>query len=906
MNIDQIQDTLKNIFQEKKKRIVFWYDAEQEFEDILSSIQINDVTILRLDENNSLELKIKLEIEDTNGKYLLYAPFAEPAAEADWLLDIRLYNYTFHADQASILLKELNLEHQSLRPYLKKRKVFFRSLDRLNRLKKWIMPGDREDDIDLKMLAVIIRADQPEPFSVLMNLFALFCQKGKYSEENQSKPQSKSQSKPQSKSQSKPQSKPWNEIDKSGLKPAFWKILACTFGYINEESPGLTDFLLRVFVTDLSSSLKTDLPPSLSHFAVQDSSKSVNCNVFLSQWRTNTKHFKFYNIISKSIGKKLKIDEALININFESLLEVMTFESAEKKIISAIRDCIGKDPESDYKEIREIIKRRLDGYWAATVFDEDSPGNLYQTVYKAMEAAIQLFELRRQYNTGFSYISDREMFNAYTEEIFFFDQNYRKFHELADRADMAGWDVLKQLRENVESCYSGWFMDQIALKWGDFLEGTNGLMNKWRLPFITNQYEFFETYIATALKKNSRKRLFVIISDAFRFEAAKELTQKINGKYRLKADLEPMLGILPGYTALGMASLLPHKVLSFKDSISGQAQGPAPTNVLADVLVDGKYCGSLDQRKAVLNAHNGTAIKADNLLSMSKDKGREFVKPYQVIYVYHDKIDAVGDKAVSESHTFDAVRKTIDEIYALVSFIINSLNGTRVIITADHGFIYQDKPPEPIDKSTLGQAQRHAPTIKTHKRFILGKKLGQHGNAFHGTVKTTCNADSDLEFLLPKAANRYNFVGGARFFHGGAMLQEVVIPVIKVKEMKGKHLGKSEVRQVGVSLLGSYKKLVTNQPVFKLIQTDPVSERMKPRTLKVSLRDGSDPISNEETITFDNSSSSMNERQKSVKLILKTGSYDNKKEYYLVMRNMDDTEYNSLSMIIDIAFANDF
>ena len=112
-----------------------------------------------MDENSSLELKIKLEIEDTDGKYLLYAPFAEPAVEADWLLDIRLYNYTFHADQASILLKELNLEHQSLRPYLKKRKAFLRSQDRLNRLKKSVMPGDREDDIDLKMLAVIIRAD---------------------------------------------------------------------------------------------------------------------------------------------------------------------------------------------------------------------------------------------------------------------------------------------------------------------------------------------------------------------------------------------------------------------------------------------------------------------------------------------------------------------------------------------------------------------------------------------------------------------------------------------------------------------------------------------------------------------------------------------------------------------------
>jgi len=63
-----------------------------------------------------------------------------------------------------------------------------------------------------------------------------------------------------------------------------------------------------------------------------------------------------------------------------------------------------------------------------------------------MEAAIQLFELRRKYDAGFSYASAEDMFKAYTEELFCFDQHYRKFHELADRADMAGWDVLKSLR----------------------------------------------------------------------------------------------------------------------------------------------------------------------------------------------------------------------------------------------------------------------------------------------------------------------------------------------------------------------------------------------------------------------------------------------------------------------------
>jgi len=874
MDTNQVTGTLINIFKEKKKRIVFWYDAEQEFEDTISSIQIDDASILRIDEHSSLELKIKLEAEDTRGEYILYAPFAEPAPEDDWLYDIKLYSYTFHADQASILLKELNLEHQSLRPYLKKRKTFFKSQERLTRLKKWIQADDREDDIDIKMLAVITKADQPEPFSILMSLLVSFCQNDKFIDDEPPKL--------------------WTLIEKLGLVSAFWKILAQSFGYIKADSPSINDFLIRIFVTDLSASLKAELPTALSHFPIKDSLHSNNCAVFLAQWRTNVAYFKYYNVIAKYIAKKLKIDELLLSIDFELLVEVMTFESAERRIISALKNQIGKDLEKDYQAINEIIKRRMDGYWATTILNEDSKENLYQTVYKALEAAISLFELRKKYDPGFSYQSTKDMFIAYTRELFLFDQHYRKFHELADRADMAGWDVLKALKEIVESCYSGWFMEQLALSWGDFLENSakDCLMDKWKISNITNQYEFFRSYISPTLQQSSRNRLFVIISDAFRFEAAEELTRKINGKYRLKADLDYMLGLLPGYTALAMAGLMPHKNLAFDESPK------------ANVVVDGKPCGSLDQRAAILSDYNGTAIKADSLLSMSKDSGRDFVKPNRVIYIYHDKIDAIGDKAVSESNTFEAVRQTLDELYALVSFIINSLNGTRVIITADHGFIYQEKTPQPIDKSTL--EINPANTVKTHKRFIMGKNLGQQHNALSGNTKASANTDTEMEFLIPKGTNRYNFIGGARFFHGGAMLQEIVTPVITVTEMKGKHTEKSEIRQVGVSLLGSYKKLVTNRPVYKLIQTDPVSERMKPITLKVSLRDKNDLISNEETVTFDSSSSSMDERQKTVKLTLMAGSYDNKKEYYLVLRNIDDTEYERLPIIIDIAFANDF
>ena len=44
---------------------------------------------LRLDQVGGLEAKIRLERDDPEGRFLVYAPTEEPDYEVDWLLDIR-------------------------------------------------------------------------------------------------------------------------------------------------------------------------------------------------------------------------------------------------------------------------------------------------------------------------------------------------------------------------------------------------------------------------------------------------------------------------------------------------------------------------------------------------------------------------------------------------------------------------------------------------------------------------------------------------------------------------------------------------------------------------------------------------------------------------------------------------
>ena len=868
MNIKQITDSLGKIYQEENKRIVFWYDPEGEFAEILPSLDLAGVFLLRLDEFAPLAVKIRLELENPLGRYLLYSPAPEPIQEDDWLLDIRRYSHVFHADKASVILNDLGLSHLSMRSYCHSRKAFF-SKERTEKLKKWVAPEDNEEVLDLKMLAVLTKAEQPDAFVVFMKLFAAFCEEETYSPDHEPKI--------------------WADIVKLGLEQPFWDLVARTFGY-GADTPSPSDLLIRLLVTDFVNALKASLPVGLEHFILQTGAKSFTVSVFLSQWRSNINQHQSYNLIADHYAGKLKIAQLVQNYENSALLDVMTFEVVEKRIISDLRDLILGGKQEEFDAVEEKIQRRRDGYW---VTNGNAPENLYRTTYDALGAAMALFRLRNKYDKGLSYPGAEEMFSAYTGELYRFDQQYRHFHEAAGQVELAGRDILKELQASVEDCYCGWYLEQLSLAWDGFLESgdSNGLMGKWKLSGVRRQDNFFKE-VESRLQKTSKGRAFVIISDALRYEIAEELAGVINSQYRFKAELSAMLGVLPSYTALGMAALLPHKSITFKDM----------TDV---ILVDGQPCAGLDQRSKILERHQGVAIRADDLMGMSKEEGRELIKPFKIVYIYHDRIDSMGDTASTELKTFEAARKAIDELNSIIRYSINNLNAGQVSVTADHGFLYQDKAPGSLDKSELEVKPKQA--IKSKKRYILGRKLGDSAKAWHGNTRVTAGTDDEMEFWLPKGTNRFHFTGGSRFIHGGAMLQEIVVPVITISEQKGTAKAKSEVRKVGISLIGSHRKVVTNLHRFEFIQTDAVSDRMKPLVLAISLRDGNELISNEEVVTFDSSSASMDERKKAVKLILKGMPFDRKKEYYLVLRDQeDDTEYERIPTQIDLAFVRDF
>jgi uncharacterized protein (TIGR02687 family) len=871
MSQQRITESLTALF--TTHPVVFWHDVESEFVSAVDGLQLDGVQLVRLDDTPAL--RVKLDIERTsNQRWLIYSAKPEPEPAKDWLLDVRMRSKSFRADSTSILLEDLGLTTQGLRQHLKERAKFLRAKDRVDRLKRLVLPGDNAQDLDRKMLAVLVRADQPELFAVLQRLYAAVVVDGV--------------------ADLAAQSKAWQDIAANDLTPAFWELVQMQLGY-SDATPSLRDLLLRILVTDFCRGLQGAAPRQLAHFVLPDRTLAANASVFVGRWRSDIAQFGNYNALAQALSDELELENLLSNQSAEQLVECMTFEAVELRVVQDLKKRIVAGAGANMDVVRSLMARRREGHWANPLLaSANERTRALAACYDALTAAADFFSLKSTHAAGFSFADAGAAFGQYRDELYQFDQLYRHFHTAADEVEPTGWAVLHGLRETIEGAYSGWFMPQLSTAWSKVIEGPQGLLTHWRLPEVTPQQAFYERKVLP-LFEGGVKRVYVLISDAFRFEVAQELVQQTNSKSRFKASLDSMLGVLPSYTALGMAALLPHQTLAYKESAN------------LDVLADGHTVATLEQRNEHLNRFGGIAVKAEDLLALGKDKGREFVRDQRLVYIYHDRIDMTGDKQASETKTFEAAAKTVQELSNVLGFIINSLNGSTVLVTADHGFIYQESALAASDKSVL--EDKPAGTLKTKKRYLIGRDLGPTSKAWSGNTAVTAGTspEGSLDFWVPKGASRFHFAGGARFVHGSAMPQEVVVPVITVRVSEAEA---AKTRYVSISLLGSANKVVTNTQRFEFIQTDAVSERVLPRSVVVSLRDVADqdrPISDEQSITFDSTSQLLDERKRSVFLTVLGGAHDPHKRYNLVMRDATSkVEVLRLPIKVDLAFGNDF
>lgn len=873
MDTKQLIQGLNQAFITENHRIVLWYDQEQAFVDVLPALGLPGVQIINMAQASALQVKCQLELEDREGKYLLYFPQPEPDHEHDWFLDIKLYSRVFHADRISMIFNELGLQRPSLREYLRLRQLFLGSKARVAALARQLPPDANEADIDMAMIAVVLNAEASDVATLLFTLGAHAVEEDCHLDCNPEAVE---------------------EMRKYGLQGTFLQALQAEVGYpaseeeLKGEKPfSLGNLLVRLLATGFCESI-SEIPEWARSIAISSVSARATSRAFLSRWRDSSRFYQAYDVVSNWVEGQLRIPERLDQVSIEALANVATFEAVEKQIITDLVRAIPRAEPRDLANFAGIIHRRLDGYWASRHKD-DSTRKRYRQVYTALSAAIELFELRGRYAEGFHFSSCQALYQAYCNELYRFDQAYRHYNAASRTSHL---EVLKPLDEAVEQCYAYWYLDQLGRAWGDRVE-TEQLLENWSIPDIPTQQNFFNHWIKPSRDKARSKRIVVIISDAFRYEAAQELVEQINTKRYSKAQLHSQLGVLPSYTTLGMASLLPHESLEYREGVSD------------DVFVDGQSSKGTAARNRILANHGGMAITAEELKAWSRDEGREALRNQQLVYVYHNVVDARGDSAATETETFLAVAQAIDELTELTRKVLMHFNTSTVIVTADHGFLFQMSKLEAADRTAL--VDKPADALKSKKRYVIGHNLPMTTAAWQGSTRQTAGTDSDTGFWIPKGANRFHFVGGARFVHGGAMPQEVVVPVVTVQQLRGEKAEQRTRRKVGVISSKSSLRMTANIQGFDLMQTEAVSDSMLPVTVAVAIYHGEQQVSSEEVLTFDCTTDVMSERIKPVRLSLAGSDFDRKEEYFLVLRDKDlDTELERYRVTIDLAFTDDF
>lgn len=646
------------------------------------------------------------------------------------------------------------------------------------------------------------------------------------------------------------------KFDKYNILNVFWDFVYQKFGY-REDNPTIGKFTISLVLNYTASLFEDNTPKSWDRFLIEDKN---NPRVFIDNFMNNTNYNDTFDNISSLLEDKLNISRDIKNYNADSYIKCDSFKTFDKKIINHYINLLNENKEKI--EFNNILELREKGHFYNEFEDE------YQLIYWANEFIGLIHEFKREILPD----DVNELINSFANRFVNIDKAYRKFYYHYDLVDDT--DHIRNLQSMIENMYTNIFLFEINPKFTNLIENIKDIS-------ITKQWRFYKTFIF-----NNKTKTIVIISDALRYGCGVELKEELDKNPTWTNTIQPMLSTVPSYTALGMASLLPNKSIKYENG---------------NILVDGKQCKSTEDRQKILQEYNpdALAVQFDYINSLKQSELRSLTKGKNLVYIYHNQIDARGDNASTENEVFAASQEAIDEITKLTARLIDSANFTRVIITADHGYIYKKGSLDDSSKVDLNEVS----AFYKNRRFLLTNDETD----ISGTKCLSLDYidNDDVYVTVPKGVDIFKLKGaGLNYVHGGLSLEEVIIPMIEVKSKRG---GKYQ-RTVELQLISSNNKITNYDTMLTFFQKENVSKTVLPLEASIYFEDDDgNKISNEVIIFADRNSEYAQDRQFKEKFTLKRMTYSKSKKYYLIIKDgQTDLEVDRVEFMIDIAFQDGF
>lgn len=833
-----------------KRRIVFWYDTDKEFADDVENLSLDNARVLVLTGRNNFSAKLELHRE-ADSNYLVYCPLVYTNIEDNWLLDIELYSEDFRADVVSLWMDDLHIPNEeSLRKHVQKNKKFFNAKDRRNKFATLVPYVSTSKQIYLGIMAVLTGSKEATLQEIIKTILC-----GNLDNDINTA---------------------YQNLVAYDCQGALHRMVATDIGYSEGDDFSIKELARHIIVSALSKTMREDYLEELSRYF--QSTNQAFCYDLVAEWMRSDKASQYFDV-AQTIERDLQLPVLLSTLDKNDILHV--------DCLPCINECVLKQLLSDashniidVKGIEKAVEARKPLLWY----------DIYDYFYEGLLAVAKMQDFYVQHGAGFHMTEPKEIWQAYCDDFYKMDcyymDFYKKHRNIKDNTNSELDDLFKQVAEVVDNMYNNWFLSELTSNWTN--AAGSQLANNGRIEGIKQQTDFYDDYVAKADNK-----IYVIISDAMRYEVATRLTQELEMEMQAKVKLSSRQGIFPTITPFGMAALLPHKELSI-----------VPNGDHVDVLADGQSTAA-SYRQKILQKYNpnSVVVSAKKLLEEKRDERKARVKGMEVVYIYHDVIDSYSHN--DNPDTCDACQKTISEIKNLLRIIVNDFGGIHVVITADHGFLYTHRELSESNKTDIKAFKEKAVDLGRRHAILLPGVIPE----YLLPVKLAVEA-GELCGYAPRESIRLKSSGNStKFVHGGVSLQEMVVPIIDFTHFRNSSQGyqqnKDKFDMKPVSIECNFSGTTINNSVFSLsfYQKEPVGGNRFTATYKVYFTNvAGKPICQPCVIIAAKTSPVETDRVLKAHFTLNNQPYDKKEKYYLVIEGADGSIYKRVEFTIDIAF----
>lgn len=837
-----------------QRRIIFWYDEDQEFADKLDEIVLENAKIVVLTGSNAFAVKKLLNHDDLTSNYLVYSPVSYDRQDDNWLLDIELYSEEFRADLISIWMDEMDIPPTpAMRKQVKHYRKYFNAKDRRARIVAQNKVPSTPAQLHMAVMAAICGLKNPQPNQIIRSVFRA----GLDVQNNAI----------------------YREFINYGSEDAFWAMVRQGCGFYEEEHD-LGRLAIHLLLTASTRTMRPEYLAGLDSFISMP--HQAYCYDFISEWLHGEDREQLYDV-ARYVEDEAHLNQRFAKLAVDDLVNTECFPCINEVILTKLMTEISNHI-IDVDTISATVEKRRTCAWYES----------FENFYDGLLQVANMQRFFKEHSAGFHTADAKGIWKEYTESYYQMDTFYRLFHlsfqKSLETSNILLDDLFKHVADKVEGLYSHWFLGGLGNNWSDVC--ADELEQFGKVLEIAKQEDFYRSRI-----KNSDTRVFVIISDALRYEVAASLADQLRRETQSKVSLSSMQSIFPSITKFGMAALLPHKELSAE-----------VRNDILTVFADAQSTASTNRDKVLKNENpSSVALQYKNIIGMKRAERSALVKGMDVVYLYHDTIDDASH--TSDTSVFPACDKAISELKNLVRIIVNEFGGTRIMITADHGFLYTYSPLTEDDK--VDKTSFNGMDVEYGRRYAIMQKGA--APKYLMPVKFL-DGKSEFDGFAPRESIRIKMNGGGlNFVHGGISLQEMVVPVIEYRYLRNdsmeykRNKQKYDTKPVTVSLLSANRKISNMIFSLNFYQKDAVGDNREATTYLVYFTDESGKqISDVQKIIADKTSANGADRTFRCNFNLKSLKYSNTATYYLVIADKQGLQMPQREQFqIDIAFAVD-